>query len=234
MALVRATVSLATRTGEPKDRVINVWHFNVPVGTLLFTSVISARLVNFYNAIAAYYGQTIPRGTPLHEISLASVTPNTPGVDDDVMAAPYQVFPWTMTDQPFSGSQALPLEVASCLSFTADYAMRPEEQGATRPRARRRGRVFLGPFNNSVVNVGIGNGVPYFDQGAAQGIVNSYDTHIAVDASPITHVIYSPSDGQLNNVTMAWMDNGFDTIRSRGVDSSTRVTQPIVQEPATA
>ncbi len=104
------------------------------------------------------------------------------------------------------GSDSGPQEVALCLSFYA---------GRNIPR--RRGRLYIGPFfagemagRPSLTQqnrlIAIGNGL------AALGGVD------------VAWVIYSPTDNTYRAVTNTWVDNAWDTQRSRGIAPTGRVT----------
>lgn len=98
-----------------------------------------------------------------------------------------------------------PREVALCLSFYA---------GQNTPR--RRGRMFMGPWSAGEMKqrpvVQIQQGLVAFAQGiSGLGGVN------------VDWCVYSPTTGESNKVTNVWVDNEWDTQRSRGLRGDTRV-----------
>jgi hypothetical protein len=64
---------------------------------------------------------------------------------------PINIFDFTWTTS--TAGTPLPLEVAVVLSLHADLTGIPEHSGTTRPRARRRGRLYIGPLNTSAIDV---------------------------------------------------------------------------------
>jgi len=111
----------------------------------------------------------------------------------------------------------LPTEVAVCLSF----------QGLRipgTPQARRRGRVYLGALKatvNSNQRPASANITDILD--AAEGL---YDD-LAVIPSAGTWAVWSPTDGSAVPLIEAWVDDSFDTQRSRGQARTTRTTRDL-------
>ena|SRR6187431_192026 len=195
--VIRAQVELAHDSGLPKDKTVNVFHFQgaVPfntgdvtaiynqlnsfyqdIGSLLSTRLSGAGVVKFY-----YLDDTEPR-QPVDELALSTIT---------------------------VGSGALPADVALCLSF----------QGVPvsgTPQARKRGRVYIGPLTSSILVSSTGRPVQSFIDilnGAAQELRDSAGT---------SWVVYSRVDDIGYTVNNGWIDNEFDTQRRRGEGPTTR------------
>lgn len=113
---------------------------------------------------------------------------------------------------------SLPSEVAICLSF----------QGTRTPglpQARRRGRIYVGPLK-STTNVdgrpstaSISNLLFY-----AQDL---YDDILAITSAG-SWAVWSTTNGAAVAVTNGWVDNAFDTQRSRGLTRTARSTQSFI------
>lgn len=235
MSIVRATVRLHKNTGEPIDDVINVWHFLTfePIDAGQATSIFSS-LDAFYSGIYSRYSAAMARGVlAANTIALSQLTEGGPGADDDVTTAALYEFNGPGVAWPSAGATSnYPSEVACCLSFAGDLEGVPEETGMTRPASRRRGRVYLGPLNVMCNQDAALNTEPRVDAATRLLILTSYQAMIDVLQglpSSIFHVVYSPTSGNTYTVKTAFVDDAFDTIRSRGVVSAVRSGVPIVQ-----
>lgn len=125
---------------------------------------------------------------------------------------PYQEETFNLTSAP-SGA-GLPTEVALCLSF----------QGLRipgTPQARRRGRVYIGTLK-ATVNV---NQRP---ASAAMNALRDAGVNLAADLevafTGARWAVWSALDASAVPLTECWVDDSFDTQRSRGQDPTTRVT----------
>lgn len=204
MGIVRAKVTIPYVTQLPEDSVVNTFHFitaSVPIGSDYDS--IAAQLTAFYNAFTGKMSSKYqPENARLDCYNLAEAQPRVPhGVRADM----------NLTASP-AGTTDLPSEVAVCLSF----AGAPE---AGVPAARRRGRVFLGPWtvgdavdgDTGLVAAALRTSIA----NAAQGLSNAADPSWAV---------YSPTDDIATEVTHGWVDNAFDIQRRRGLSPTLRTT----------
>jgi hypothetical protein len=99
----------------------------------------------------------------------------------------------------------MPYEVACCLSFYSD-----------RNLPRNRGRIFLGPFNGSLTS----------DRPGAlrQEILDLATDFANLGGVNIQWCVWSRRDNAFKQVSNAWVDNAWDTIRSRGLKPTSRLT----------
>lgn len=97
-----------------------------------------------------------------------------------------------------------PREVALCLSYYA---------GQNTPR--RRGRIYLGPFPNTDMAERPSAALRAELGTLAQGLS-------ALGGVNVQWVQYSPTTGDFSNVTNYWIDDEWDTMRSRGLLGTTR------------
>jgi len=98
-----------------------------------------------------------------------------------------------------------PREVAVCLSYYAD-----------RNLPRRRGRLFIGPWTESVMK----EQVPATQRTQLQNLANGIS---GLGGINVQWVQYSPRTGEFHNVTDWWVDDEWDTVRSRGKRATTRL-----------
>lgn len=136
----------------------------------------------------------------------------------------------------------LPNEVACCLSFRGDYGLAledaPDDSDADsapeRPRSRRRGRVFEGPFNVAAIN-GAAPHPPItalrlalLNFGERLGAIGDVPALAGLD---MTWVVKSLATGAptTSEITEAYVDNAWDTQRRRGLAPTGRSTVAITQ-----
>jgi len=139
------------------------------------------------------------------------------------LGAPVQESLFTL-DPAGASAGAFPSEVAVTLSVTATASDVPEhEPGGGRPKARHRGRVFIGPVSN------LSGGIV----GATSEAVVSQpmmDTLCAAGVALITGpqnagvfwAVCSRKDAVLRQISGGWCDDAYDTIRSRGQKATVR------------
>ena len=136
------------------------------------------------------------------------------------LGSPFASFNWTMPTA--AGSQDLPAEVAVCASFRASYAGLAEESGSTRPRARRRGRVYLGPVMTNILGVTAGE----THVGASFPTVVVAAMEALRTDTATSWGVWSRADAATSPVVAEWCDDAFDTIRKRGPKATTRISAP--------
>lgn len=159
MPLTRAVVSFASQTGLPEDAMQNVWHFETLAGqTLADRAAIDTALTAFYTGdpagavlpLVAWISGSVLKSSPDVTITFYEVDPAT-----GIAGSPKEVR--ELSDFTPAGAVTLPTEVSVCVSFHADLTGFDESQpeaptgpaGDVHPRARRRGRIFVGGFNSS-------------------------------------------------------------------------------------
>lgn len=212
MAVVKVQASIDRDTTLPEDRATNTWwmvtpgDFPAPVDLTDITTALG----NFYVAIAPSI--------------LGSVNGNAVNFRTYNMADPTPRAPWstaTRTIAP-SVSNPHPEEVAICLSFQG-------AQVSGTPQARRRGRVFLGPVSFGTADIASGrlritSAARTTITAAAKALLDA-----STAAANWTWVCQSqagtpgfPADDFSTPVANGWVDDAFDTIRSRGPAATTR------------
>lgn len=146
----------------------------------------------------SFSGQVAQSGHTLTAYDMADPEPRVPvwEVGWDFLSAP-------------SGA-AMPAEVSLCLSFQA-----VKVSGS--PQARRRGRIYLGPFDETPND----NGRPSssFCTGAANGLKAFAEDLVAANCSLL---VYSRVDGVGRTAVEGWVDNAWDTQRRRGLDPTVK------------
>jgi len=194
-------IAFETTSGVVSDYCVNTWSFFADDTTALALAV--ASLKDFYDQNRNLYSNNVIQGPHvIKAYDRADPTPRAPVLMDTYSFA---VAP--------SGNP-LPHEVAVCLSFQG-------ERASGEVQARRRGRVYLGPVQTGAVDSD-GRVDSAFISDIITGAGDLLTASTAAGAW--TWDIWSTVTD--NNVTVfdGWVDNSFDTQRSRGRETTTRTT----------
>lgn len=200
MTHIRCTVSLQLDSGVAEDRPTNTFHFDVTTLAEPYSDIATALEAFYENIWPGFPSLMADSG---HSITMYNMTDPTPRAP--VWESTFTSTGWGATGDP------LPSEVALCLSF----------QGARvsgQAQARRRGRVYLGPYNTASNSSGR-PGSGYINaacEGAATFLTAS---DAAVDW---TWVVYSTVDDELVPIVSGWVDNAWDIQRRRGLAATSR------------
>lgn len=214
---LRVVASHASTSGLPEDACINVWHFRCvntdPEGD---RQAIVAGLDTFYNSLADLFTSNTMTGT---------LTFKFYDLQDDPPRTPIQTT--VMDPMTLPGGDGLPTECSIVLSI----------EGAPLSgtiRARRRGRLFLGPFNTGVTTTVTGY---VYVSPSTIGTILDAANELAISGFPnYVWAVFSPTtagaepwsdlaiEDATTNVAGGWVDNAFDTQRRRGTLASTRST----------
>lgn len=213
-------------TGLPADVFVNDFAFRLDAGgspsSTDLDNVLGA-VDNFYNAVtpsgakvAGVIGEAVDRGAT-HTLEVYSISAG---------GSPLRSDPWLGPAAPSTANSNLPTEVAAVLSFHGDLTSIAEESGGTRPRARRRGRIYIGPLTTDAVAITdddprlVAAWTTVFRQAA---IV----MHDAAEADGWTWSVWSRAANELYEIVGGWTDNAPDTQRRRGAESTSRITYTV-------
>jgi hypothetical protein len=219
MTTARVLATFQGRTQKPEDVFVNTWHFDTGGQTLAQSQEeIYQLLTTFYvlappgssRSIASYYSRFIdPPLSTLRMYDLADPEPRQP-----------TVLGFTYT--PGAELVDYPEEVAVCMSF----------RGAAPRTNRRRGRLYLGPFNSAAAEPDAAPGGAGPSRPATTMLIDigRSATRLLGDSlvSPVTWVIRSVTPSPNNvEVVNGWVDDAWDTQRRRGVDPAVRYNWPV-------
>lgn len=181
---------------------------NYCTNTLYFSAVDSSDIGDIETALQTFYGSVKPYlstllSTGTHEFKWYDL-------EDPEPRAPVDETTWSFASG-LSGTP-LPPEVAITLSYQAAKI-------SGQPQARRRGRIFLGPFSTAVVGTS-----GRVDSSVVTAISNAGSTLLLASnaATDWTWGQYSTFSTGLASVANGWVDNEFDTQRRRGRPATTR------------
>lgn len=231
MAKIRVQVVLARASGLPEDVIVNTMHFEddePSVGEVTGVSGTTnldglvARLKAFYVTIGPNILSPFLTGFALIKIyDMSAPEPRAPKAE-----VPFQFFPNT-SGVPY------PAEVALCLSFKA--------QGLSGAAAgRRRGRIFLGPIAGPTGAQQVDDMRP--TEAKVDLVLQAAENMSRGGGGSYRLAIFSPTaaagndtlDAAWNDADEFWIDNAFDTMRSRGADRTSRRRLIIGQEAVLA
>lgn len=203
---------------KPEDVVVNTWHFDSASSDDTAADVIRDQLVEFYNVgttgtpsggpIAEYISNNISRNVNACRIKVYDLADAKPRVARERL--------WTLGPALTGDPMELPSEVALCASFYAGVN-----------RKRYRGRVYLGPFLATAL-IDVNEGGPQRSAPTPTLVDRIAGSLKRLIVNPLTQnlAVYSEVDGIARTVTNGWVDDAWDTIRSRGQDAQRRVTVP--------
>lgn len=219
MPLQRVTAYLDRPESPDRDDVQNVWHFQTAGGTPAERTSIAGALEQFYEAVGPSISGLISRQPMAHSFKFATVGIGGPAPGDDQISPLVDERLWTLNTPAAAGP--LPAECCAVLSLESFVPGTPEEEGNTRPAARRRGRLYIGPLTTA--DVAAGPGDVFITQDTRIRLVTALEgLHATLDPLGIMHVIYSRADAATYGVNKAWVDNAVDIQRRRGKAPSTR------------
>jgi hypothetical protein len=209
-----AQVALPSTTNLPADDVVNTFVF-AKTGPAPSAEDIETVFTTFYNGTQA-------SGDTLAEYLSQSISRTRPAVvkmfdlEDPEPRAPIETVEFTigLSTTP----SKLPDEVALCLSYKGDVA-----SGV--PAARRRGRIFLGPFSINAVESGVGTSPAAPTAQLVETVLDAGE-QLWTMLSGIWYV-WSRADDEIYPITELWVDNAWDSQRRRGRRATSREVRPL-------
>lgn len=202
MAAIRAQVILHTTDAVPSNYVTNSWAFEVAAYPAQETDIMD-QLDLFYSTLVPYLSPAIAQGG--HQVKWSAL----PGVPPNY---PYDETAFALATAP-AGS-ALPSEVAVALSFQG-------ARFAGLPQNRRRGRIYLGPLDSTANTSGRPTAALTL---AMANAANDFGNNLVALTPPVNWSVWSHVDADVVNITDGWIDDAFDTVRRRGVETTSRQT----------
>jgi hypothetical protein len=219
--LYKFQVKMGVKSGIPADAIVNDFHIafgTSPSGGDI--TAIQTALEAFYNTTASGASGTLcSRLGDVFDIGSNKMTINTYAIPPSrgISGAPVATTSWTLTSV---GGTTLPEEVACVLSLRANVTGVPEfgPGRTTRPAARRRNRIYLGPLSVAVITEDSTTHRPSPSSGFRTDVTKAAAAlHAAIIAvSGATWQCFSPTDWEMYECITCWVDDAFDTQRRRG------------------
>jgi hypothetical protein len=204
MANYYAIAALAASSGETADVNVNTFAFEAPdVFTPTEGEFVTDAIKAFYDTIHPL-GALRGRAQNGHVVKIYAAVTTTPN------------YPVDENGFNLAGSAVavdLPLEVNLCVSYACDSAV-------IVPRARRRGRIYISGFGEALNTVGRPEAV------IIEGLADAYQAYCdTINADPdFVACVWSRANASLYPIERVWVDNEWDTMRSRGGKSTSRYT----------
>lgn len=203
MVTIRAQVILHTADNFAANYITNSFAFTGtdPVPVL---SGITTAIKDFYDDLTPSSMSNViaQNGHEIKYYDLPGPVPNYP-IEEDVFNL---ASPWTGTP--------LPSEVALCLSFQG-------QRVPGFPQARRRGRVYLGPYSTTANSSGRPSSTVITNVTTAAATLKS---NILALGDDTVWSVWSVADQTGVPIDNGWVDNVWDTQRRRGVEETSRTT----------
>lgn len=211
MPILRCQARFQAYTNVPEDVYTNTLHFvaDPPYDMEAAAAWLAPKVNSFYQAV--YNGSLAspvfaPSGHTQVWYDLSQPKPRVP-IFTDALSNPSQ-----------GSANGLPEEVSICLSFQG-----PTESGVN--QARRRGRIYLGPFASPAIALGTDTVFSSVPSSVRNQIATAAKTHLFNTEDIGLHwVVYSPTAQTTTNVTNGWIDASLDTQRRRGSRIQARTT----------
>ena len=214
---------LAAASGIDKDTVETTWNFILPGASFTTSEATTA-----CNLVQAFFNVVAPPSTfPLSDYIARSISrvgfaciqdvydhtdDGVPGVGPPKLTLAYGLA------APAIVAASAPSELAICVSIHTNTAGVPEHApGGTRPKSRRRGRQYIGPFGVDVLTDS-GPGNTPEPSSLIISILKNAATKLMTDAiaAGINWAVYSRKDTLFRGVNGGWVDNAWDIQRRRG------------------
>lgn len=209
----RAQAVFQLASALPEDRVVNTFHFVANQDSTVSGGTIEEIAAELGGRLGQFYEGNQTNGDSVSNYMSNAITSAKVRVYDLSTPDPREVATAAITGfTPSTSSGRLPNEVALCGTMYSE-----------RNLPRRRGRIYIGPFATNALATDSPS-----DARPAAGLVTAISQGLARLASEgvgdrVDLAVLSPTDGVARRVTHAWCDNAWDTVRSRGIKSSSRV-----------
>lgn len=223
---LHSTVTFEHVDGLPRDRVVNTFSFVSEVDLAeMDLDDISSAIEDFYNLEDATVDLAIGKhmSPAISRIALPVVRHYFMDghLNGTPAGSPHRIDTWS-ANLAAASATALPAEVACVLSFHSEYNLSAEFAPGSRPRARKRGRLYIGPLNQSTLTTSSLRAVPApaFTTRLADAGVRLRDRDDVAKWA-----VWSRTAGTMFPVTGLWVDDEFDTQRRRGERALTRTVR---------
>jgi hypothetical protein len=214
-----------------EDRVMNTFHYEGPASPS--TGDMSNWINHFYEwfNVAApftgikmqiYFSKALAIGANAFTVQFFRLPANTGNTGSPIATYTQSISTaWAVTP-------ALPNEVAACLTLQSfQTGQLPEEgPGDTRPAARRRNRLYLGPLNTAALSEVTTTHEPKLHDSFTGTVVYAYKESMVdgMQAAGWTPVCFSRANWDAHRPLVVWMDDQPDTQRRRGNDPTMKTS----------
>lgn len=228
MLVDHAVVTFEHASGLARDRVVNTFTFAAETDMApADIAGITTAIEQFFITVPTDPTAVGPPGTLLSPVLSRTVKPTVRHYNADghlagtsPLGSPVATQQFTANlPAPVSGGP-MPSEVAIAMSFHAAFGTDAEFAGTTRPRARDRGRIYVGPLVMSALIVGEDGTThrPFVKPNVRAALLSNAQTFLLTPTAPqlITQQVWSRTAARVRPVVGYSVDDAFDTQRRRG------------------
>lgn len=237
MPQVLVTAELPSTSGIGADSAVNNFAFTSDI------ALDAAERLDIFNAVAAFYASTPAGGVQAVGAYLASSIDRTVSacalkmydISADLDGSPHgsPIDEATFTLPAAGDLHALPSQTCAVLTLRARDALNFPVEGVadSRPRARRTGRLFIGPLNADAeaASGGVTRPSSPFRDDLCRAAEALQDALVDGDYA---WGVWSRALQAVIPVTRAEADDSFDVLRSRKLDPTARTVRTFAPEPA--
>lgn len=227
MGVDHVTVTFEHKSLMPRDRVVNTFCFLTAgdfVDPLEFSDIEEA-IRAFYNDVHAPAGRSIASYISPSMSRTANPIIRHYDVTNDLGGTPAGS-PVSEINMPNLGMNvsagALPAEVSVCLSFNAAYGVDVEFAPGARPRARDRGRLYIGPLGLDAVDTSAAPPRAIPSAGLLDAVLQG-GAFLRSNAN-VDWRVWSRRAASTKTVVSVSVDDAFDTQRRRGERPTAKLT----------
>lgn len=242
MAVLRVIHTMHARSGLPRDDVQNVFHFIVGE---IATPVDANDAIDAAGFVSEFFHveHVMGEGGLFRWISADISRTNKPTIDVyHLQPNPDPALPWLAGSPIFSSSPpivdnaivttSMPREVAVCVSFHGDLTNIPQSipggppgpEGDTRPAARRRGRLYIGPLSTATggEDPDLGSRPTSTFRNKVRDCASRLANHNNGLPDQPQWCVLSQRNDAVYPVIGGWVDDAWDTQRRRGLAPTVR------------
>lgn len=204
MPFYQALATLANQSGATEDVRVTSFYVEAP------TQPNSLQLADWGDAIETYFQDNTTDGC-MRGCAGTGHTIKYYAADGSVPNYPFDEQSFTLSPAP--SALDMPVEVSLCVSYANDTAN-------SVARARRRGRIYMSGWQTGFNAAGRPTGA------TVSAMAANFKTYVdAVNViTDFTAVVYSRTNVTGYAIERIWVDNEWDTMRSRGLRATTRTT----------
>lgn len=203
-----ASIKLASAVGDP-DEEENLWVFSSDIAQPVWSDLQGPLAAFYITAMAGHWSTELQFGqSPAYELyDISAHLAGTPH------GAPFDM--GFMIGSIALGGVGLPAQCAAVVDYHADLTGISEFGPGTRPRARRRGRHYHGPFQTADLAHAATSNSAVWGSSLLAALVSGYHGVKAAVGVGLEWDVWSRKDAAVYPVIGGWVDHTVRTHRSR-------------------
>lgn len=169
-------------------------------------SYVQSQITTFLDNLSAYAAYSISQATNACSLEIYDITAH---LDGSAAGAPVSFENFTWSTGIESSSHPLPEAAAILFGYRAAYGTDPEYGPGTRPRARDRGRFYIGPLNVNATYPEPSTGRCIWETGAVTAFQTAYSGLLTPGPGPssTSMVQWSRANAMVKQIATTWIDD---------------------------